>query len=706
MNRRAMLKTVALAGMASAWPVRSAPAASSHEPLLRYLESLARPDGGYGFEGQERSHLTSSFAVAGCYQLLRRMPPNRDRLAQFIRRNHPRELKKLEQERRVFEFQQIQALAWLESDLSEFHDTIRPWTKPLAYLRQYEQNGYPIFQSETGAVFCRALLKLPLADLSPHFTDYLNSRRRSNGTYNNTPAVDGADGHVMNTWWGLQAARLLGQTAPNPDATIAWLRACQRPSGGFTFQPKPEFGGVDDIAYTRAAVRSLQLLGANLPGDACVRWIHSLRDTDGGFSDRPGWQANPLATYYALDALDALGALETLPTSVSRPRRSATRLPNDLKVFSIQIESHGQGSPHEAVDLARALRIHLWGAKNARPAWIARAQAIALARNAPVQFFASNEEYGTWVNIPGMGTYSHTSDVIAPADSTFGAPMGQRATGGASPAVSWPEFRRGRLAPLEHAKGRLIWQFGENEELVRMFLDDSVERGGYAAISTYHFGNPDFTNSEPFLHRWRGQIPFVALQDAHGAEPWWFADMTTGFRTLFIAAEPTWDAWLDALKQQRVVAVRRDALSRGQTWMHGSSRETIEFVREREEQWRWWSNPAIARPLVSIVALTPEDEFEVARPAKGITLRVRCARANTAQGLPRDPLAEFVRLVVDGTEVQPKFVSTRAPRGNASADYYHRYDLENPMAGAHRAAVTVRSLETKAESTRTIEFRV
>ncbi len=49
-----------------------------------------------------------------------------------------------------------------------------------------------------------------------------------------------------------------------------------------------------------------------------------------------------------------------------------------------------------------------------------------------------------------------------------------------------------------------------------MLLDDSIARSGFAAISTYHFGNPDFTNSDPMLMRYRGQLPFVALQDAHG----------------------------------------------------------------------------------------------------------------------------------------------------------------------------------------------
>src|SRR5262249_24700552 len=146
----------------------------------------------------------------------------------------------------------------------------------------------------------------------------------------------------------------------------------------------------------------------------------------------------------------------------------------------------------------------------------------------PVRFFVANEEYGTWVDVPGVGTYSHTSDVIAPAGSDFGPSLAGRGV------VSWPEYREQRLGPLQEAAGRLVWQFGENEELVRIFLDDSLDRGGYAAISTFHFGNPDFTNTEPFLCRYRGRIPFVALQDAHGEEPWWFADMTTGFRTLFL----------------------------------------------------------------------------------------------------------------------------------------------------------------------------
>jgi hypothetical protein len=455
------------------------------------------------------------------------------------------------------------------------------------------------------------------------------------------------------------------------------------------------------VDYTWAAVGALKLLGTEPSNrNGCIEYLHSLANADGGFGDRPGWNSNPMATYHALDALNALGALES--RSASRPSivRPELVAPEGLEVFSIQLEAHGRGSPAEAVDLARNLRIHLWGAKNAQPEWIARAQAIAHEQKAPVTFFVSNEEYGTWVDVPGLGTYSHTSDIAAPVGAEIGPSLANQGV------VAWPEFRERRLAPLTKAGGRLIWQFGENEELVRLYLDDSVDREGYAAISTFHFGNPDFTNSEPFLHRWRGRIPYVALQDAHGQEPWWFADMTTGFRTLFLATEPTWEGWLNALKNNWVAAVRHDALSGHKTWIHTGSRAVLDYVRAHELEWRWWDNPAVQRPLVSIVAVKPTDEFEAARPDSGVTLRVRCAWENTPQGLPKTPIAELVSLSLDRVEQSPKLVTQKRPNGTGLADYYHEVRLPDRQPGKHVATARVRLIANNAESTRTLEFEL
>ncbi|MEO5801909.1 MAG: prenyltransferase/squalene oxidase repeat-containing protein [Verrucomicrobiota bacterium] len=704
MNRRDMLKTITTAGFSAAvlrGSMFSAFAAPSRvQSVIRYLKRLSRRDGGFAWEDQDSSHLTSTFAVIGCFQILQQPLPDAKRIAEFVRQHHPSRLKKLEQERRAFDFQQVQSLVWLGEDPSEFREKIRAWTKPLAYLKQYEQHGYPVFQSEVSLFACRALLGLPQDKLSPHFTDYLNSRRRENGSFNNTPNSDGGDGHVMNTCWGLQALNFLGRIDEKRNETVAWLRACQLNEGGFIFQPHPEFAGLDDVAYTWASVRSLKLLGA-APAhrDACVAYLLSLENADGGFADRPGWLSNPMATYRALDALQALDALEASVSnrkSKFKIRKTHASLPKNLKVFSIQLEAHGCGSPTEAVELARSLRIHLWGAKNAKPEWMARAQSIAGKQNVPVKFFVSNEEYGTWVNVPGLGTYSHTSDLIAPANADFGPPLSSQG------AVSWPEFRRRRLAPLQKAGGHLIWQFGENEELARLYLDDSLQCGGYAAISTFHFGNPDFTNSEPFLNRYREQLPFVALQDAHGQEPWWFADMTTGFRTVFLATEPTWKGWLNALEKNWAVAIRHDAVSNFKTWMHGGSPEVLELVRANERDWKWWNNPLIQRPLVSIVAIRPDDALEVARPAEGVTLRIRCAWENTTQGLPKKPLVELVKLVVDGVEVSTKPVEQK--KGGGLSDTFHHYHLPSLSPGKHSAVATARILQMKTTFSKTLHF--
>ena len=712
-TRRELLKSLATIGVVGGWAGRlGAQSSASASAVIAYLASHARADGGYAFSDQQRSHLTPTYAVIGAYRLLGQMPPNRVALTDYVRTHHPRELKKLEQERRIFEFQQVQSLVWLGDPAGEFHERLKTWTAPLPYLKQYEQHGYPIFQSELGLVQCRALLGMDSEPLKPAFSDYVTARRRANGSYNNTPTADGGDGHVMNTLWGLQAARVLGLPSEKKAETIAWFRACQLPSGGFTYQPSPDFGGVDDVAYTRAALKGLKLLGGEpMNREACLAWLRSLANADGGFADRPGWLSNPLATYYALDALDALGEVKSVATMARRTASAKLVLPGNLKVWSIQIESHGTGSPAEAVALAAALRIDLWGAKNAKPEWLARVRALAAEQKVPVQFFRANEEYGTWTDVPGLGTYSHMSDLIAPAHTDIGPPLGTR--GEASPPVSWPEFRTRRIEPLQRGQGRMVWQFGENEELVRALLDDSVERGGFAAISTFHFGNPDFMNSEPFLQRWRGRIPYIGLQDAHGTEPWWFADQTTGYRTLFLATEPTWEGWLNALQRNWVVAVRHDDMSRGETWMHSGSDEVRDFVQVRERAWRWWddTDTAAHRPLVSLVALRPEDEFEVGRPAKGIALRVRCAWKNTPQGMPQTPLTEFVTLLVGGADVLPTLVERKRPNGNGLADRYHLYVLPEGAGGGaggkrgtRTATVVAREIVTKREVTQTVRF--
>lgn len=698
-SRRNAIKALLASGVLATIPGKAS--GQTHRidpdsPLPRYLEGLKRSDGGYAWHGQPVSHLTPTLYVLGSYRALGMDPPDKNELIKWVWENHPQKVRPLSEQRHIFDSQHIQALSWLGQDLSVYQPALEALEKPRGYNKRYEQHGYPFFQAEIKHFKSRELAGLPPPP-GRAFTDFLDLRRRENGSFNTTLAKDGGDGNILNTWWGLEALHILNRSHEKRVLLIEWLRSCQLSNGGFTHQPQPVMGGLDDVAYTWAAVRALNLLGAEpFDNKGCIQYLLTLANADGGFSDRPDWLSNPMATYYALDALTVLNqtSLDVIPR---RKRMRKKALPSNLKVFSMQIEAHGQGSPQETVALAQALKIHLWGSKNATPGWREKVKELASTDQVPVTFFLADEEYGSWIDIPGMGIYSHIADIMAPAEADIGQSLARQGP------VSWDAFRNRRLEPLRKGRGRLNWQFGQHEDVIRLFLDDSLMRPGYSTISTFHFGNIDFTTSEPFLHRWRGQLPFIALQDAHGIEPWWFTDQTEGMRTLFLGTEPTWDAWLKALENNWVAAVRHDYRTKYHTWMHTGSDQVSDFIRNHEKDWRWWDNPSIHRPLVSLVTVRPEDTFEAGRPDQGVNLRIRVAHRNTNHGLLKEPLATFESLAVNGEEVSPELISVASKRTPDSLeDQYRLFSLKSK--GTHSATVTARIRQSGELITQKVEF--
>src|SRR5439155_17759413 len=100
-SRRAMMKSALAVGVAASWPAL-ADEGGWQDHVVGYLQSLAGAHGGYGWGEGERSHLTPTHAVVGAYAAIGKFPPDKARLAEFIRTHHPMQLKKLEQEHREF----------------------------------------------------------------------------------------------------------------------------------------------------------------------------------------------------------------------------------------------------------------------------------------------------------------------------------------------------------------------------------------------------------------------------------------------------------------------------------------------------------------------------------------------------------------------------------------------------------------------------
>ncbi len=643
--------------------------------VLNYLQHhLAKSDGGFGWGDQYDSHIAPTFAAIGTLYDMGELPQDKNRLIAFVRTHHPQRTSNKEtgpsgfQARKLL-YYQLQALVLLGDKTPEFKEEVSAWKSDARNLYNYETHNYGEFENELMQLYCSELLGLPVNEQAAALLPYLRERRRSNGSFNNAPAKTGGDGNVLTTYQGLKALHILGEKDSLKAQTAIWLQACQLNNGGFTHQPKPSIAGNDDVAYTWAAVKALELCGAKPANtEACIRYLASLRNEDGGFANQSGLPSDPIATYYAVDALKALAAFAKLDKIKTRNTIAKAKTDfSSLNIYSVQFEAQGSGSPAEAVMLADSLGIHLWGTKNghgewsATAKWIAAAQKIAAEKKVPVTFFCADEPYGKNITVEGMGSFGHVLDYISP-----GPPVEQPKAN----EVPWADYRKQVVDPLLQSKGALILQIANNEPLARMLLDESVRKGGYAAISTIHF-NQNFLFFLPYLQQYRYQLPFIALQDAHGTESWWWSDVLTRYRTLILAKEPTYEGMMEALKNNWVVAVRHDSVSDLKTRMLGGAAGVQEYMKSKENQWRWWNDDATARsmPVAAITVVAAADSFEVGRPDKGVAIRIR-TRWYTNREVLRVSLYQLQELRLDNKVIDCQPVDIKNRRDIVTDSYY------------------------------------
>ena len=699
-DRRKLLKSLSTLALSTLLP--SAVAETGSSPILAYLRSLERPDGGYAWPDDPESALPTTYASLACYRLLGEDPPAKAAMTQYVRIAYPQILRRLgdgdPHPMHQFDYEQVQCLLWLGQPIDDYKPRASKWVRPNFYPDQFEPNHVPVFQQEVHSILCRQLLGIAP---TKEWESYILSRRRDNGSFNNTPAQDGSGGHVSNTLWGILAVQALGLAINNKEQLVEWVRSCQIENELFTYSPDATLAANDHVAYVWAAVRALQLLGTTVRKPKGARsYLASLCNEDGGFGDRPGRASNPIATMQALEALTILGPIEA-----TQPRRTAMRpkgVPDNLNVYTIQIEAPGVGSPQAAVEMAKVLNVDFWGAKNSQIGWVAAAQTVARTEKVPVKFFVANEEYGTTIIIPGLGAYSHLADVTAPAGTDFGTAMNDPRI----QPIPWSEFLSKRIDPLRHAGGSNVWQYNQNEALSRILLDQAVQSGTFSAISTFHFSD-NFLETTPFLNRYRDVMPFIALQDAH-VQTWWWMEHLVGFRTLFLAEAPTWEGWVKALKENWLVGVRHESRSGFRTEISGSTNGVRRKVLSQQEKWRWWDRMTSQniRPLALFTIVRPQDIFDGGRPDSGVNLILRCWWTLEGSITPTREIVKLISLEVDGKRVEPQMIRVSPSTNGAGGDVYHLWHFESDQKGDHQATATVQMVETGALTTIVKTFSV
>jgi len=673
------------------------------QPVVLYLETLSKPDGGYGWLDQSFGHVSATWAAIGSYKIIGREPPDRDRLIEFTRTHHPFKVPTQRSvahagELKSLVFQQIQSLRWLGAPSSGFESEVSKWGEPSVYPEFYERSRYPVFQEEVMGLLSRQLLGVNPLDVSPAMLNQVAKRMRPNGTFNSTSPVDGSDGHLVNTLWGLLAMRYLGREPGHLEALTVWLRDCQHSGGGYASSPATA-ASRSNLYFTWAAVRALEICGSNPRDESrCVRFFLRHWQDTGGFSWYEGGEADPMATYYALDALNRLNALGSLQNHLLQPPPQKNALPKKLRVVSMQLDGPGQGSPIELTRLARSLKIDHWVTRNGADGYRDELRRVAKQQNVRVVFDKAQEDYILHINIPGLGDYARTSLLMTPDQK----PELIRVI---EDSMEWKYYLPWRRKALDEIDGMMAWNVCDNELYARHTLDGSLESGGYDMINVFHFGGWDLLVNFPWLRNYSGRIPFVALSNAQGGQAWWWSDRLAGFRTLYLASEPSWENWTKAIKNNWVVAVRFDA-ELPEPLIYGGTPETRSFVKEQQSNWQWWgSDRRVPRPAVSLVAVRPGDLFESLYPETGAVLRARTWWWTDGAGFQKIKKSEFVSLSVDGLPVTPKFIEHRNLKDKL-VDCYYRYDLPNAAVGKHVATAEARVLSSGVVYSQSIEFDI
>jgi hypothetical protein len=221
-------------------------------------------------------------------------------------------------------------------------------------------------------------------------------------------------------------------------------------------------------------------------------------------------------------------------------------------------------------------------------------------------------------------------------------------------------------------------------------LTFAVRKGGFAAISTIHFGQ-NFSFWLPWLHEYRHQLPFIALQDAHGTESWWWKNELAGYRTLFLGKTGSYEDLMTALKNNWVVAIRHDSVSDYKTRLLGGAAGVQSFVRTQQEEWKWWKGDSeLNQPWAAITLVTSKDSFEVARPDTGVNVRIRCSWNSVRQAL-KEPFIELQSLRIDQVEVKPEYILKKDKNG-IIGDSYYLYSMPILANGKHEIETTFKNV--------------
>ncbi|NNE91887.1 MAG: hypothetical protein HKN23_09595 [Verrucomicrobiales bacterium] len=408
---------------------------------------------------------------------------------------------------------------------------------------------------------------------------------------NRLPADDEA--HVAHTFQAVSILRILGGEMPDPESCVQFVRDCQSDSGGFRWHPDQNHSGnFADVSYTRAAVRVLDFLGAKPSNEAaCIEWINSLQNADGGFGDQPGWRSRLYSTFRAVDALATLTGGHPEQAIIRKERAPARTkpIPEDQfqifqALFKIPVIEEG-----DLVGLHQR-GFNLLALKSDDFAIAASLRDAIRAKNLPMEVVLCPEAYSHRARISGGALLHHVANpVLNPAWTPAERAIWKTANTAGAHGLDWPTYQERVISPLQQIGSRVYpEQDFEMEHAFRTY-DAGLSGGpGYHAILTgFNWAPRDFVRVFPWRERYVDRLTPTADVDAHGDLEKWSPQLDH-CRNLFIAKGPSYEDFLEAASNGRVVCVIRIPGKNGPPATLYGPENARQFAMERMEEWKWW----------------------------------------------------------------------------------------------------------------------
>ena len=413
------------------------------------------------------------------------------------------------------------------------------------------------------------------------------------------------DVHIIWTYYAVMTLAYTKQEFPNKQKIIEWIRACQTHSGGFKYNPGDRSpGNYADIWYTWAAVQALKALGSEpIDKPACIRWINSLQNADGGFADQPGWSSGLFSTYHAVHALEVLtGSALTGITTKEVPVPNSSPIPDGLYgIYHAHHKSPDGGS--DMVDIAyKELKYNFLGIKaEDANGWIETytaayndikvARDYAKTKGYKMEIVPIVEFHDQKITYPGGRVGDHIANyAFAPGLSADEIKAVDAANVAGKNALRWKDYQEQVIRPIlklgnlfypEHSNGTQ----NEKSWLYAWYkYDDGVYgKNGYNAVHAAHQSGPDRVRLYPWRSKYIEELPFVADGDAHGNIHKWRKHLDQ-YRVLYLADSYDYSSYLKACESgMSVCVIRYD----DDVTYYGRPR-VIEYLKDRRSDWQWW----------------------------------------------------------------------------------------------------------------------